>query len=177
MLLDCALGDHEPLGDRPVRASFSHQGQYLPLAVAQVVDRVMALAAAADELGHDGGIEHRSALADALDRVRKVVEIRDAVLEQVADPASVIGKQLEGVARPYVLGEDDYAQHRVAAAELARRTQSFVRVRRRHADVDDGDVGLLLGHFAEQLVGIARLSDDLEAGLDEQARHALPKEE
>jgi hypothetical protein len=50
-------------------------------------------------------------------------------------------------------------------------------MRRRHANVDDGDVRFLVGDLAEQLLGIGRLSDDLEACLDEQARHALPEEE
>src|SRR5215208_1167267 len=64
VLLDRTLGDHEPLRDRAVRTSFGHQRQHLPLAVAQVVDRVVPLPAAADQLCDDRGVEHRSALAD-----------------------------------------------------------------------------------------------------------------
>jgi RNA polymerase-binding transcription factor DksA len=65
VLLDGALGDEEPLGDRSVRAAFGHQREHLPLALCQVVDRVVSLPALSDELRNDGRVEHRPALTDA----------------------------------------------------------------------------------------------------------------
>ena len=53
-----------------------------------------------------------------------------------------------------------------------RGAQALVGVRRRHADVDDRDVGLVGAHLAQQLVGVAGLADDVEARVLEQARDA-----
>jgi hypothetical protein len=64
VLLDGALGDEEPLGNRSVRAAFGHQREHLPLALCQVVDRVVSLPALSDELRNDGRVEHRPALTD-----------------------------------------------------------------------------------------------------------------
>ena len=61
-------------------------------------------------------------------------------------------------------------------ADLLRRAEPLVRVGRRHADVDDGDVGLVHRDVAEQVVGCAGLRDDVEPRLLEQTRDALPEE-
>ena len=58
----------------------------------------------------------------------------------------------------------------------ARRAQPLVGVRRRHADVDDRDVGLVGADLAQQVLGVAGLGDDLEARLLEQARDALAQQ-
>ena len=63
------------------------------------------------------------------------------------------------------------------AAQLARGLEPFVGVRRRHADVDDGDVRRLVLHLAEELLGVAGLADHLEPRLGEEAGDALPKED
>ena len=62
-------------------------------------------------------------------------------------------------------------------ANLVRGDEPLVRVRRRHADVDDRDVGVVRANLQEQLVGIARLADDLEAAVLEQAGDALAEED
>jgi hypothetical protein len=50
-------------------------------------------------------------------------------------------------------------------------------VRGRHPDVDDHELGLARAHEPEELVGVARLTDDLEAGPFEQAREAFAQED
>src|SRR5262249_43733024 len=72
---------------------------------------------------------------------------------------------------------DEHAELGMPRAQLPRRPQALVRMRRRHADVHDRDIGALLLHLAQQLVGIARLADNFEAGLGEQASHALAEEQ
>ena len=62
-------------------------------------------------------------------------------------------------------------------ADLLRRDEPFVRVRRRHADVDDGDVRRVGTDLQHQLVGVARLAHDLETGILEQARDALAQQD
>ena len=54
-------------------------------------------------------------------------------------------------------------------ADRARGVEALGGVRRRHADVDDREVRLVLATSATQLVGVAGLADDLEAGSLEQA--------
>src|SRR5206468_9083977 len=51
------------------------------------------------------------------------------------------------------------------------------RLRRRHADVDQRDVGLVHADVAQQIVGRAALGDDLEAGVLEQARYPLTQQD
>ena len=84
VLLDRAQGDEEPLRDRLVRAALGHQLEHLALARRQLGERVV-LAAAADELRDDLGVERRAALADAPHRRGELLHVGDPVLEQVAD--------------------------------------------------------------------------------------------
>src|SRR5262249_18968166 len=176
VLLDSALGDEQALRDRAVAAAFSHEGEDFSLSVTQVVDRIVAGAATADELRDDGRIEDGASVADPLDGVGELGQVGDSVLQQVADPAGVISQQLERVARADVLGQHEHAELRVACAQLPRRPQALVRVGRRHADVHDRDIGALLLHLAKQLVRVARLANDFEPRLGEQTRHSLAQE-
>ena len=65
---------HEHLPDKGKPHPGGHQPDLeaaLPLAVCQVVDRVVSLTAPSDELGDDRRVEHRPALTDAPDGVRE----------------------------------------------------------------------------------------------------------
>ena len=55
--------------------------------------------------------------------------------------------------------------------------EAFVRVGGWHPDVDDRDVRSVLADRSEQGLGVADLGDDIEAGLGQQPRDALPQEE
>jgi hypothetical protein len=48
---------------------------------------------------------------------------------------------------------------------------------RRHADVNDYELGLVLAHEPEQLVRVAGLADDLKVGPLEQAREPFAEED
>ena len=65
----------------------------------------------------------------------------------------------------------------VLGADRLGGAQTLVGVGRRHPDVDDRDVRLVLADGGEQLRGVAGLGDDLEAGLGEQAGDALAQED
>ena len=104
--------------------------------------------------GDHVGIERGAAVGDAPDRLQEVGDVHDAVLEQVADATAAVGQQLLGVGLLDVLGDD---QHRGAgdpAAGLERRAQPLVAIAGRQADVDDGEVGLLRHHLADQRVAV-----------------------
>ena len=78
-------------------------------------------------------------------RVDELADVGDAVLQQVADAAAVAGEQLGGVALLDVLGEHEHGRLGVRARSCDRGADALVGVGRRHADVDDDDVGLVLG--------------------------------
>ena len=61
-------------------------------------------------------------------------------------------------------------------ADLLRRPQALVGLRRWHADVRDHDVGRVAAHLEQQVVGGRRLADDLETGVGEQPRDPLAQE-
>ena len=94
----------------------------------------------ADELRDDRRVERGAALADAPHRRDELVDVGDAVLEQVADALGALGEELERVGGLEVLREHEHAGLRVLLADLRRRPQALVGLRRRHADVDDRDV-------------------------------------
>src|SRR3954447_26545140 len=61
-------------------------------------------------------------------------------------------------------------------ADLERGAQSLVGLRRRHADVEDRDVGRARRHLFQEVLGGRALPDDVEAGLAEQPHDALAQE-
>ena len=60
-----------------------------------------------EELRHDLRIERRPAPCDARDRVDELADVHHAVLEQIADAALPVGKQLGGVGQLDVLRDDE----------------------------------------------------------------------
>jgi len=98
VFLHGVLADHELLRDRLVGAAFGHQREYLAFARRELAEGVVRLAAPADELRDDGGVEHGAALADPLDALGELAQVRDAFLAQVPDAVGTPGEQLEGVA-------------------------------------------------------------------------------
>ena len=68
-----------------------------------------------------------------------------------------------------VCREDEDAGLRKLLADRVRRLEPLGRVRGRHPDVDDHELGLVVAHELDQLVRVARLADDLEVGSLEQA--------
>ena len=122
----------------------------------------------------DRGIDDRAALRDPPDRVGEVVEIRDPVLEQVADPARAVAHQAQRERRLDVLGQDEDADGRpVLRADRLRGAQALVRVGRWHPDVDDRDVREMLAGRPQERVRVADLGDHLEPRVDQETRDAL----
>ena len=61
-------------------------------------------------------------------------------------------------------------------ADLGRGAQPLVVIAGRHPDVDDGQVGLVLGDDGEQRLGVADAAHDVVAGVLEQAREPLAQQ-
>src|SRR3954452_3822871 len=87
-----------------------------------------------------------------------------------------LGQNLGCDADLYVLGEEDDAHVRMAAADLVRRLDPLVSLGRRHADVDDGQIGLAAVDRREQLVAGRRLRDDIDPLAAHEGHDALPQQ-
>ena len=117
-------------------------GEHLALAGRERGERV-APAAAGEELGDDLGVEGGAALAHPAHGGEELGDVGDAVLEEVAEAAGIDGEQLGGVALLDVLRQHEDADPRPARADLEGGPEAVVGVGRRHAHVDDGEVGLV----------------------------------
>ena len=106
-------------------------------------------------------------------RVGELADV-EPILEQVAAAPFDAVEQAERVLASDVLREHEHADGGPPAADRGRGDEPFVGVRRRHADVDDRDVGLV-GAEHEQLLR-RRDPDHVETPFLEQARDALPYE-
>ena len=126
---------------------------------------------------HHGRVDHRAAQRDRADGAEQLIEVVDALLQQVGAPGAAGVQQREGVARVGVLAEDDDAHARVRLAQALGDLDALVRVVRRHADVGDDDVRALAIDGLEQRLEVAAGRRDLEPGLGlEQAPYAFADE-
>ena len=108
---------------------------------------------------------------------RNVVDVADALLEQVADALGPIADELEREAGLAELREDHDAGLGQPASQLDGGDQAVVLAPRRHLDVDDRDVGPVRERPAQQVVRVARLRHDVKPGAGEYASDALAEQD
>ena len=158
MLVTCfsngRRADVQALGDPAVGQPFDHQRQHVALAGGEAFERAGAAPAAHHPRDHLG-VQRRPARGHLAHRAEEVVEVGDAILEQVADALRVVAEQLQRVALGQVLGEHEHAGARHRTADRDRRAQAVVGQVRRHPDVGDDDVGPVRAGLADQVRGIA----------------------
>src|SRR5215207_2291067 len=175
VLLNGAVRDDQALADRLVRAALCDQLEHLALARRQRSQRAL-VSGIRKQSGHHLGIEGGAAAGHAPERAREVCRVGHTVFEQVAEALRRFGQQLGGDADLDMVGEQHDADVRVAAADLVRCLDALVSLRRRHADVHDGHVGLVLVDRREQLVGARSLRDDIDALAAYERRDALAEQ-
>src|SRR6185312_2831954 len=174
VLLDGRRGDPQRVRNTRVRAALRHQGKHLPLARREDVKRVPR-AACGNELLNERWIDDRGTLDDPLERVDKVLDVRDAALEQVTAPLAAREQRGRAV-HLHVRGEcDDGGIWKLLADRLCS-LEPLGRVRGRHANVDDHEVGPKLAHHLDQLGRVPALTLHLETGALEQAGETLAHE-
>ena len=86
---------------------------------------------------------------DPAARADELGDVGDALFEQVADTDGAAAEELGREALLDVLGEHEHRRARPHCAQLDRGAQAFVGERRRHADVDDDDVRVVVLHRAD----------------------------
>ena len=158
----------QPLADRLVGAALGHHGQHLPLPLGQLVERV-AGPAAADELGHHGRVDHQPARGDPADRVGQLVDVGDALLEQVAGAVRAGLDQFAARNRGSTCAESTSTPTAGwLSLERAGGVEALGGVGRRHPDVDHDDVGRVGAHGVEQRLRVPDLGGHREPGVGEQ---------
>ena len=163
----------ELLADRLVRAALGDQLEHLALARGERRQRTV-VARARQQPGDDLRVERGAAGGDAPQRGGELVDVADAVLEQVAEPCGALREQPRRDAGLDVLGEDHDAHLRVPGADLVRGAQALVGVRRRHPDVDDRDVRLVLRDLRRSSSSAdAACASDLDPGAPQERGDAL----
>ncbi len=112
------------------------------------------------------------ALDDPFERVDEILDVRDTALEQVTAPLAA--REQRG--RPldlHVRGESDDGRIRKLAADRLGGFEALVRVGRRHANVDDHEIGPKLAHQVDQLRRVPALTHHLEPGTLKQTGETL----
>ena len=131
MLADSGLRDDELPGDRGIGVSLGHQCEDLAFARRQLGQRVTATA---HELADDLRVDDRPAGGDPAQRVDELLDVADAVLEQVADVPAVPGDLLipASVAGGHTGAPTGYSQILVSGGsqrELAALTAAHPGIR------------------------------------------------
>jgi hypothetical protein len=175
VLLDGSLRHPQLMGDPGVRTSLGHQREHLPLPRAEHVERILD-AARGDKLLDERRIDDRAALDDPIDGVDELLDVGHPALQEIA-AALAARQQVHRVIDLHVGGEEEDRRLRKLLPDHACRFEAFGRVPRRHSDVDDREVGLVLAHEVDQLRPAGALTDDLVARPLEHARYPFAKED
>jgi hypothetical protein len=139
VLLDGTFGHPEPVCDRGVGASFCHQLNYLPLPRCEDFERVRPQRSA-DQVDDELGIENDPSFADSLEGIEQLVDVGDGVLEQVADTGRSRLEELDYLARFDVAREEQDSHAGKAVPDLDGRVDAFLRLCRRHVNIDDRNI-------------------------------------
>jgi hypothetical protein len=97
----------------------------------------------------------------------------DALLEHVRTAGGAVPEQRERVVRLDVLAQHDHADLGVRVAQRSRHLYAFVGACRRHPDVGDDGVGLVLLDFGEEAIAI--LADGHHLDLRVACEHLLDR--
>ena len=149
--------------------------QHVALARREVVDRRGPPAEPpGDQDVDDQRIDHRTATGDCVDGRAQLVDVLQALLQEVGAPVRSSVEEPQGVLRLGVLAQHDHADVRVEVAQGVGGPQPLVDSARRHADVRHDDVGPLALDGGQERIEIAACRDDLDVGLEARAAAALP---
>ena len=174
VLLDRTVGDAELIGDRGVGEALGHEREDLSLARGERLDRAPK---SSEELLDHLGVERGAAGSDPGHRIDELADIGDPFLEEVSDTAGPVGEELARILDLDLLREHEDLRVGVASAQLDRGAEALVGVCRRHAYVDDADVGPAPLPFEKEGLGIVGLTDELHVLVLEQAPETGSKED
>jgi len=114
-----------------------------------------------EQLLDQSRVHHRAALGDPLHRLDELPYLRHPAFQQVADPLAG-GEELGRLIDLDVRRQQQDPDRGELPPDHLGGVQPLGLIRRRHPDVDDGDVGPVLAHRGDQFLPVTRLRDDLE---------------
>jgi len=130
-----------------------------------------------DECLDDFRVDDGAALRNGAHGADELLDVVDALLQQVRAPLAPALEERQRVARVGVLAQHDDADPRMRLAQDVGCADALVGPGRRHPDVGDDDVGLLVLDGGEQRVEVLARRDDLDLRLRvEQAAHPFAHE-
>lgn len=132
------------------------------LARSQPVQRV-GTATAQQQLGNDLRVKGCPACRNTLERIHELLDVRDALLEQVADTARLRGEQVGRVPLLDILREEQHRRVGPLPPDHQRGPHALVTETGRHPYIDQGELGLVLLDRREQRIRVVRLGGHLEA--------------
>src|SRR5919201_1192797 len=106
--LDRLGTQEEACTDAFVRATFGYEGEHLALALGELVEPAGG-PRAVDEPGDDRRIDDALALVETAERIGQHGEIRDPLLEQVADASWMLLDEPHRITGIEVMGKDEHA--------------------------------------------------------------------
>src|SRR5229473_1756469 len=94
----------------------SHEAENRPLATRQVFDQVVG-PLPAQELGYHEWIDRGPAVAHAAHRIEELIEVREPILEQIADAIRALAQEVESVVTFYILRQHQDTHLRMLASD------------------------------------------------------------
>ena len=178
MLLDCPLAHEQRLGDGRVVPPRRHRLQDRPLLLGEPEQGRLRLVRLAGHQPLDHlRVEGRTTAGDLVQGAHQLVDLRDPLLQQVAQAGHAVLQQLEGVLLLDVLREDHDTDGGEVRADPLGRVDALGGERRGHPDVGEHRVRLELGHRLQQRLRVGERLDQVDlVELGHQRRHALAHE-
>ena len=165
VLLDRLAAEHERVGDGSVRLALGHRPEDLGLPRGEPPQLATGVRPHPHQRLDDLRVDHRPSPAHLVDGGQQLVQIADALLEEVGAALGSLREERTHVSGLDVLAEQDHPDARLLAPNVLGGADALVGVRRRHPDVRQHDVRPVRRRGGEQLVVVGGLRHDLYAGL------------
>src|SRR5262249_57761100 len=120
---------------------FRNQSEHFALSWRELVERAR-LSCAIEELCCKSWVDDGLACGDTFERGDELLDVEDALLEEIARATAAAFEQLQRVVGLDVLGEHEDGDVGEAPADLFGYCEPLGAPGRRHADVDHGDIGV-----------------------------------
>jgi PAS domain S-box-containing protein len=174
VLFDSSFCNPEALRDTAIGTSLGHEREHLTLPGGQLLQWVTSRAVG-DEFLHERGVDDCAASSDPFQRIDQVSNLLDPVLEEVSDAFAAV----EDVHRSFRLDmrrEQQNPRFGELFADRAGGVKALERMRRRHPDVDDREIGHVVAHERQKSRCVTGLADDVVPGSTQEARNPFAQE-
>lgn len=164
VLFNGSFTNEELFGNGGVGVPLGHGGQDFEFASRQVGQQVIA-PATGDELGNDFRVERRPAGCHPGDGCQELRDVGHPVLQQITNRADAGFEQFAGVFSLDVLREDEDWRIRNQTAGFYGGPNALIAEGWRHADVDDGNIRVVVEDCLDEVGAVLHLCDNDMPGI------------